>query len=104
MQRNRRNVLRIVGIITLAILFITVVGFVIWASTPLGPMPEAVESLSSDDFVQVSSSPWYTFDPKTMQATTGFIIYPGGRVDPVPGGDRRSHHQHRRKRAFHRIR
>lgn len=82
MQRNRKNVIKTLGIVTLAILFITVIGFVIWASTPLGPMPEAVEALTSDDFVQVSSSPWYTFDPKTMQATTGFIIYPGGRVDP----------------------
>lgn len=74
--------LKTFGIIALAILVISGIGFVIWASTPLGPMPEAIDALSSDEFVQVTTSPWYTFEPSSIQTKTGFILYPGGRVDP----------------------
>jgi acetyl esterase/lipase len=57
-------------------------GFVIWAETPLGPMPEALAALESDEQVQVEQGKWYIFRPVNQTPETGIIIYPGGRVDP----------------------
>jgi hypothetical protein len=64
-----------------ALLVAAVIAFVIWGSTPLGPMPEALAALQSDGQVQVQASPWLTFRPAQGEPTTGLIIYPGGRVD-----------------------
>ena len=44
-------------------------------------MPEAVAALQSDAAAQVTTSPWLTFTPVGTQPATGFIFYPGGRVD-----------------------
>lgn len=57
-------------------------GFVVWAETAPGPMPEAQAALQSDALVQVTTSPWLSFQPVNQTATTGLIFYPGGRVDP----------------------
>ena len=57
-------------------------GFTIWAYTPLGPMPEAVAALQSDDQVQVTQGPWLTFQPVGTEPVAGLVFYPGGRVDP----------------------
>ena len=57
-------------------------GFVIWAETPLGPMPEALHALKSDDQVQVEQGDWYVFHPVGQTPGAGVVIYPGGRVDP----------------------
>jgi dienelactone hydrolase len=57
-------------------------GFVIWAMTPLGPMPEALAALESDGLVQVEQGEWYVFRPVEQTPEAGVIIYPGGRVDP----------------------
>ncbi|HSN73905.1 MAG TPA: alpha/beta hydrolase, partial [Anaerolineae bacterium] len=64
------------------VLLLAVAAFVIWASTPLGPMPEALAALESDAAVQVTTEPWYTFQPTGDSRSTGLIFYPGGRVDP----------------------
>ena len=64
------------------ILLLALGGFTAWAYTPLGPMPEAVAALESDEQVQVETSPWLTFTPQEGEPSTGFILYPGGRVDP----------------------
>jgi hypothetical protein len=63
------------------VLLITVVGFVVWASNPLGPMPEALEAMHSDSQVQVTENRWITFQPAGSQPDTGLVIC-GGRVDP----------------------
>jgi hypothetical protein len=57
-------------------------GFVVWAMTPLGPMPAALAALESDAQVQVEQGNWYVFQPLEGKPDTGIIIYPGGRVDP----------------------
>jgi pimeloyl-ACP methyl ester carboxylesterase len=57
-------------------------GFVVWGSTPMQPMPEAVAALQADGQVQVSTQPWLTFRPAGRSAETGLIFYPGARVDP----------------------
>ncbi len=58
-----------------------VLGFVVWAETPLGPAPEALSVLESDSQVTVTADNFITFKPATIEPTTGFIFYPGGRVD-----------------------
>ncbi|WP_448593526.1 alpha/beta fold hydrolase [Thermoflexus hugenholtzii] len=57
-------------------------GFVVWAGTPMGPMPEALAALSSDARVLVQTEPWLIFRPAAATPEVGFILYPGGRVDP----------------------
>jgi hypothetical protein len=56
--------------------------FLVWAETPLGPMPEAIVALQSNDKVLVSTDKWLVFQPKTSLKFVGFIFYPGGRVNP----------------------
>ncbi|NIO69432.1 MAG: alpha/beta hydrolase [Anaerolineae bacterium] len=58
------------------------VGFVVWASTPSSPMPEALAALQSDSQVRVETKPWLIFRPVAGDPTVGQILYPGGRVDP----------------------
>jgi len=64
------------------ILFALLLGFVIWAQTPSGPMQEAETAMESDATVEVVEDGWITLMPTGSTPTTGLIIYPGGRVDP----------------------
>jgi hypothetical protein len=75
---RRRN---IVILAVLAAILIVVIGFVIWAETPLGPMAESNLALISDSMVDVSTGQWLVFSPHGIKATSGFIIYPGGKVN-----------------------
>ena len=65
-----------------AALALLALGFVIWASDSLQPMPEALAALESDDQVQVLTEPWLEFRPLNGAPTEGVIFYPGGKVDP----------------------
>lgn len=65
----------------LGLLAAFVLGFVIWGSTPAKPMPEALTALQPDPVVRVETGKWLVFTPTAFRPTTGFIIYPGGRVD-----------------------
>lgn len=56
--------------------------FFVWAETPLGPMPEAIQALQSDAAVTVTIGDWIEFRPAGESPDAGIIIYPGGRVDP----------------------
>jgi hypothetical protein len=60
---------------------IVLMGFVVWAETPLGPAPEALSALESDSQVSVTVDRFITFEPAAQKPVTGFIFYPGGRVD-----------------------
>ena len=57
-------------------------GFVVWASNSLQPMPVALFALQSDDQVQVQTEPWLEFRPMNESPSAGVIFYPGGKVDP----------------------
>jgi hypothetical protein len=57
------------------------IGFAVWAETPLRPASEALSALESDSQVTVTTDKFITFQPANMQPVTGFIFYPGGRVD-----------------------
>ena len=65
----------------LSLLLLATAGFIIWAETPLGPMPEALSALQNNNQVKVETDPWLTFTPTGKTPRTGFIFYPGGRVD-----------------------
>ena len=67
------------GLVLVVALF--VLGFVVWAETPLGPAPEALAALESDSAVTVTTGDFITFKPADVEPVTGFIFYPGGRVD-----------------------
>ena len=64
------------------LLLLALIGFVVWASTPARPMPEALAALQSDSQVQVETEGWLIFHPVGEDPAVGLILYPGGRVDP----------------------
>ena len=67
-------------------LMVVIVGIVLWglrwATYARPPLPKAVEALESDSLVDVTQESWLTFSPTQDAPTTGFIFYPGGRIDP----------------------
>ncbi len=64
------------------VLLVASIGFVVWANDALQPMEEAIAALQSDAKVNVSNeNGWYVFTPVGEAPTTGFIFYPGGKVD-----------------------
>ncbi len=69
-------------VVVVGIVLVAAIGFIAWGMIIPEPMPEALTAMQSDSQVIVSSDPWITFQPADQTATTGLIIYPGGRVDP----------------------
>jgi hypothetical protein len=69
-------------VVILGVLLLAVIGFIAWGMIVPEPMPEALTAMQSDSQVIVTTDPWITFQPADQSATTGLIIYPGGRVDP----------------------
>jgi Alpha/beta hydrolase family len=65
----------------LGLLVIVTAAFVAWGETPAKAMPDALSVLQSDAQVNVTTGKWLIFNPVASQPSTGFIIYPGGRVD-----------------------
>lgn len=53
-----------------------------WATFARPPLPEAIVGLDSNAVVEVVLDPWLTFSPAQTPPKTGFIFYPGGRIDP----------------------
>jgi len=76
--KARRWLLAAFGIVV----FVTLFWGIRWAAYARPPLPEAVAALESDDQVTVTQEPWLTFFPSDNPSKTGFIFYPGGRVDP----------------------
>ena len=66
----------------LVVTVISVLGFVLWANDIAQPTDIALQALESDSQVTVTQQAGFiTFEPASMRTTTGFIFYPGGRVD-----------------------
>ncbi len=76
MSRRNKLIIAILLVVT-----VVLAGFVVWAETPPVPMTEALYALKSDSAVSVSTGDWLVFSPLSSNASTGLIIYPGGRVD-----------------------
>lgn len=67
----------------LLIPLVLVLSFAVWALTGPAAMPEAQAAISPDSLVEVDADRWLVFYPTGVAPTTGLILYPGGRVDPV---------------------
>lgn len=66
----------------LAVVLAGSLGFVLWASSASQPTEAALQALKSDKFVGVSQEGGFvSFSPAGETPLTGFIFYPGGRVD-----------------------
>jgi hypothetical protein len=64
------------------LLLVIVGGFVLWAETAPAANADAQNALVSGTDVTVSvQNGWYVFTPTGVTPDTGFIFYPGGRVD-----------------------
>ncbi len=59
-------------------------GFIAWANTPARASAEAYAAMKSNDDVKVSldAAGRLLFEPIRKKNGVGFILYPGGRVDP----------------------
>jgi hypothetical protein len=69
-------------LVTLLVLPAAIIAaFVIWASIVPVPMPEALSALQPDEKITVEKNRWAVFRPTGKAPSTGFIFYPGGRVD-----------------------
>ncbi len=82
MKLSSVNTKRILWTIVIDVVAVTLFFGIQWATYARPPLPEAVAALTSDEFVTVSKDPWLTFMPTGEQPETGFIFYPGGRIDP----------------------
>lgn len=81
-EQNRKTLRNIFKWVFIVMLIGAFAWGINWATYARPPLPEAVEALKSDDQVRVTTDPWLTFSPVPGPAETGFIFYPGGRVDP----------------------
>lgn len=74
---------RIIAAVITAVLLALVAGFVIWASNASPATDIALQALNPDAQVNVSlENGWAVFSPAANpQPETGFIFYPGGKVD-----------------------
>lgn len=71
---------RIITLLTVLIIF--VIGFFIWLSNGYSLQANDMKYLQSNSKVEVTVDGNYTyFTPKNVNATKGFIFYPGERVD-----------------------
>ena len=77
-----KRILRNLGFGLLAVILLVLVGFTVWAANPAAPDQTALDALSSNQLVDYQNKDgWLIFTPNDIQPTTGFIIYPGARVD-----------------------
>jgi len=72
---------RTVLISLVAVLLLAVGGFAVWAANPLGPGERALSALETGHEVSVDAGDPLIFMPSDSSPDTGFIFYPGGRVD-----------------------
>lgn len=78
-EKNKNN--KLIKIIT-GIVLIGTVSLFIWLNDSYKPQLLAKDSLISDNNVQVKIDKFISFTPKNIEATKGFIFYPGAKVDP----------------------
>ena len=79
----KKNNWRIFAAVTTAVLLVIVTGFVFWASDASAASDAALQAMNSDSQVYVSpENGWVIFFPaENSRPETGFIFYPGGKVD-----------------------
>ncbi len=77
-----RRYLRWIVLVLVVALFLAGAGFIVWANSTPAPLPAAEAAMQSGGAVEVSTENWLVFQPESVEATTGYIFYPGGRVRP----------------------
>ena len=77
-----RRYLRWIFLVVVIALVLAGVGFAVWAYSTPAPLPAAEAAMQSGADVEVSTENWLVFQPETVEPTTGYIFYPGGRVRP----------------------
>jgi dienelactone hydrolase len=70
---------RRIALIILVVLGIALAAGLVWLNDLADPTAEATAAMAPDETVSVSSDGAIVFEPATP-ASTGFVIYPGGRV------------------------
>lgn len=68
--------------VVLIVLVAGLIWLVSWATYARPPLPDAEAALISDENVTITHEPWLIFTPNGVDVETGFIFYPGGRVNP----------------------
>lgn len=68
-----------IGLCVLVIVFC--IGIIAWIGTPYKTGQLALDSLVSDNNVEVTVDGNITFTPKGKEVTKGFILYPGAKVE-----------------------
>ncbi|MBT3313120.1 MAG: alpha/beta hydrolase [Anaerolineae bacterium] len=68
--------------IILLVFAAALVWLVDWTTYARPPLPEAEAALISDENVEVTHKPWLTFTLSGVDVESGFIFYPGGRINP----------------------
>ncbi len=81
LRGERMKIVKKIALGLLALVGIMLIGMLVWGYTPAKPMPEALAVLDSDNLVTVQNGRWLVFNPVGESPDTGFIFYPGGRVD-----------------------
>ncbi|HON87872.1 MAG TPA: alpha/beta hydrolase [Spirochaetia bacterium] len=77
-----KKILKITGFAILSLLVLGTSIFFIWAKNPSMAREVALNSLKSDDKVNVVETKQYiTFETIENKSEIGFIFYPGGHVD-----------------------
>ena len=66
----------------LVVVVAAAVGLALWGNDAYPPQPPALDALESDAQVIVTQHDGFiTFEPASLKPETGFVFYPGGRVD-----------------------
>lgn len=79
---DRMKIFKNVLLGLLVVLLVAASGFIVWVENPLKPSVEALSALASDSQVTVTTGDGFiTFQPADVEPETGFIFYPGSRVD-----------------------
>ena len=66
----------------LVVVVAATVGLVVWGNDAYPPQQPALDALESDTQVIVTQHDGFiTFEPADLKPETGFVFYPGGRVD-----------------------
>ncbi|MEF9992685.1 MAG: alpha/beta hydrolase [Romboutsia sp.] len=77
-EKKRKNTFRCLIILVLA----CTVGFLLWSNKTYKPKKLAKQALISSETVEVKDFGDISFIPKKVNATKGFIFYPGAKVEP----------------------
>lgn len=70
------------GLTALVLFMAIIIVMLVWAANPAEPEDMAMDSMnSSQDVLFEEINDWLVFRPRDAETETGFIFYPGGRVD-----------------------